>query len=63
MKRRFHQICRPSLQFRSAQAKWFLLQRGHNSLAARKRVIDNFDIESVTDKVLKIYKDEISRDS
>lgn len=30
---------------------------------ARKRVIENFDIESVTDKVLKIYQDEISRDS
>jgi len=28
---------------------------------ARMRVIENFDIESVTDKVLKIYQDEISR--
>jgi len=30
---------------------------------ARKRVIEYFDIESVTDKVLKIYQDEISRAS
>lgn len=28
---------------------------------ARRRVIENFEIESVTDKVLKIYQDEISQ--
>lgn len=28
---------------------------------ARKRVIDNFELQSVTDKVVKIYQDEISR--
>jgi len=30
---------------------------------ARKRVIENFDIESVTDKVLKIYHEEINKSS
>jgi len=30
---------------------------------ARKRVMENFDIESVTDKVLKIYQEEIGRAS
>ena len=30
---------------------------------ARKRVMENFEIESVTDKVLKIYQDEINRAS
>ena len=30
---------------------------------ARRRVLENFDIESVTDKVLKIYQEEISRAS
>jgi glycosyltransferase involved in cell wall biosynthesis len=30
---------------------------------ARKRALENFDIESVTDKVIQIYQDEISRTS
>lgn len=30
---------------------------------ARRRVLDNFDIEIITDKVVKIYSDEISRSS